>query len=83
MKDIDYKNINRLNIEYDLNLLNTSIKDLLSFRVSDKFHCFDKDFNKNLIKELMNTKYDNKFLMFDLNMKFREWLDFFFFKNRI
>jgi len=77
LKDIDYKYINRLNKEYDLNLLNTSIKDLLSFRVSDKFHCFDKDFNKNLIKELMNTKNDNKFLMFALNMKFREWLDLF------
>ena len=77
MKDIDYKNINRLNSEYDLNLLNTSIKDLLSFKVSDKFRCIDKDFNKNLIKELMNRKNDNKFLMFVLNMKFREWLDLF------
>ena len=81
LKDIDYKYINRLNKEFDLNLLNTSIKDLLSFKVSDKFRCIDKDFNKNLIKELMNRKNDNKFLMFVLNMKFREWLDLFTLKK--
>ena len=76
LKDIDYKYINRLNKEYDLNLLNSSIKDLLSFKVSDKFKC-GEDFNKNLIKELIIQKNDNKFLMFALNMKFREWLDLF------
>ena len=87
LKDIDYKYINRLNKEYDLNLLNTSIKDLLSFKVSDKFHCFDEDFNEILIKKLMdtkntkNTKNNNKFLMFALNMKFREWLDLFTLKK--
>ena len=74
MKDIDYKYINRLNKEYDLNLLNTSIKDLLSFRVSDKFYCFDKNFNKNLIEELMNTKYDNIFLiLFTFKIEFKEF----------
>jgi hypothetical protein len=82
LKDIDYKYINKLKKEFDLNLLNTSIKDLLSFEVSGKFHC-DVEFNKKLIKELMETKYDNKFLMFVLNMTFREWLDLFTLKKDI
>ena len=82
LKDIDYKYINKLKKEFDLNLLNTSIKDLLSFEVSGKFHC-DVEFNKKLIKELMETKYDNKFLMFALNMTFREWLDLFTLKKDI
>ena len=37
----------------------------------------DYKYNKNLIKELIIQKNDNKFLMFALNMKFREWLDLF------
>ena len=82
LKDIDYKYINKLKKEFDLKLLNTSIKDLLSFEVSGKFHC-DNNFNKKLIEELMETKYDNKFLMFALNMTFREWLDLFTLKKDI
>ena len=80
LKDIDYNYINRLKKEYDLDLLNKSIKDLLSFKVSSKFNCGD-NFNKDLIEELMITKSNNKFLMFALNMTFREWLDLFTLKK--
>jgi len=80
LKDISYKYINQIKKEFDLDLLNKSIKDLLSLEVSEKFLC-QKDFNKIMIEELIKNKNDNKFLMFALNMKFREWLDRFTLKK--
>ena len=83
LKDIDYRYINRLKKDYDLSLLNKSIKDLLSFDVSPKFKGdIKKDFNRKLIEDLMK-KDDNKFLIFALNIKFKEWLDLFTLKKDI
>ena len=78
LKDIDYTYINRLKKDYDLGLLDKSIKDLLSLDVSPKFKS-GKDFNRKMIEGLMENKNknENEFLMFALNMKFREWLDLF------
>lgn len=80
LKDIDYKYINKIKKEFDLDLLNKSIKDILSFEVSEKFRC-QKDFNKIMIEELIKNKNDNKFLIFALNMKFREWIDIYTLKK--
>ena len=61
-----------------MGLLDKSIKDLLSLDVSPKFKS-GKDFNRKMIECLMEykNKNENEFLMFALNMKFREWLDLF------
>jgi hypothetical protein len=83
LKDIDYKYINRLKKDYDLGLLDTPIKDLLSFDVSPKFKDVKNDFNRKKIEGLMEKKNDNEFLIFALNMKFREWLDLFTLKKDI
>ena len=80
LKDIDYHYINRLKRDYDLGLLDKSIKDLLSLDVSPKFKS-GKDFNRKMIEGLMENKNKNEFLMFALNMKFREWLDLFTLKK--
>ena len=80
LKDIDYHYINRLKRDYDLGLLDKSIKDLLSLDVSPKFKS-GKDFNRKMIEGLMKNKNKNEFLMFALNMKFREWLDLFTLKK--
>lgn len=82
LKDIDYKYINRLKKDFDLDLLNKSIKDLLSLDVSPKFNV-DSDFNKKTIKLLIEENNDNYFLKFALNMKFREWLELFTLKTDI
>ena len=76
LKGIDYIYINRLKKDYDLGLLDKSIKDLLSLDISPKFKS-GKDFNRKMIEGLMENKNKNEFLMFALNMKFREWLDLF------
>ena len=80
LKDIDYRYINRLKKDFDLGLLDTTIKDLLSLDVSRKFKS-GIDFNRKKIEDLMEQKNENEFLMFAFNMKFREWLDLFTLKK--
>ena len=79
---IDYKYINQIKRENDLNLLKSSIKDILSLDISSKYNC-SIDSNKKTIESLLKKEQDNRLLIFAFNLKFNEWLDFFTLKKDI
>ena len=82
---IDYKYIDKIKRENDLKLLNSPIKDILSLDISNKYKCpFDS--NKETVERLLNDYQDNRLyrlLIFALDLKFNEWLDFFTLKKDI
>lgn len=83
---LDYNYIKNLSRDNELNLLNTTLKDILSMDISPKFKSKDIDYNKKTINDLINSKDKTKIsnyntLLFVLNMTFREWLDIFTGKN--
>ena len=79
---IDYKYINQIKRENDLKFLNSSIKEILSLDISSKYS-FEFDSNKKTIESLLKENKDNILLIFALNLKFNEWLDFFTLKKDI
>jgi len=57
-KKIDKKVIKNLNIKKNLKLLNSPLKDFLSFNISDKYkRNFGKENNKNLFEKYQNKNY--------------------------
>ena len=53
-KKIDNKVISNVNINPNLKLLNSPLKEFLSFNISVKYKNFEKENNKNLLKDYLN-----------------------------
>ena len=81
---LDYKFINRLNREQDLQFLQMKLKDLFSKEISPKYITTkrQKDSNKKYIEKILKNQKDNT-ILFVFNMTFRDWLDLFTFKKNI
>lgn len=85
---LDYNYIKILRCDNELNLLNTTLKDILSMNISPKFKSKDKYYNKKTINDLICIKdkiniINYNTLLFVLNMTFRDWLDIFSGKNNL
>ena len=83
---LDYKYINQLKKEKDLNYINMKLKDLLSFDISPKQKYKPSDFNKILIYKIINKKQyveDYNTTIFSFFMTLKEWLDLFLKKKNI
>ena len=74
--NLDYKYINRINRKEDLEYLNMKLKDLFSKDISSKYTTKKKNFNKKLIKKLLNNSEDET-IKFSFNITLRDWLDLF------
>ncbi len=70
--NLNYKKyISNLKIDLNIGMLNTSLKDLLSYETSKKYKKYRYD-----------TKNYNKNIMKLLNMKFIDWIDIYLLKKR-
>ena len=80
---LDYKYVNNLQKEQDLDFLNMSLKDLFSKEISPKYNKFKypKDYNKKLIENIL--KDGNDIILFALKMTLRDWLDLFTLKKSV
>ena len=82
---LNYKKyIDNIVKEKDLDYLNMKLKDLLSLEISPKQKFLDKDFNKNLIDQIINKEIlvqDYNTTIFALNMKLKDWLELFLMKQ--
>ena len=67
--------------EYNINLLNTTLKDILSDEVSHKFSKKKKNSNKNIITKILENESNNKCIQFLFNLTFSEWIDIFIYKK--
>ena len=89
---LDYKYINKIKKEEDLNYLNMPLKELFSKEISPKYITkdvqysykkrIDKNSNKNYIQHILNNQPDDT-ILFIFNMAFRDWLDLFTLKKNV
>ena len=55
---LDYKNVNKLEKKFNLEILNQPLKDLISRKISSKYKSH-QDFNKNIIKKVLDEEKNN------------------------
>lgn len=85
---LNYKYINQINRNVDLQLLKMKVEELLSKEISPKFkNLNNSNYNKTLISNIKNNiKGDDKdynAIIFVLNLTFEEWFSLFIFKKNI
>ena len=79
------KYISNLKIDLNIGMLNTSLKDLLSYETSKKYKKYrydTKNYNKNIIDSILIKEANNKNIMKLLNMKFIDWIDIYLLKKK-
>ena len=54
-KNVNYKNKNTINYEYNFGLKKLCIKDILSMKISKKFKRYKKSYNKDLLESIENS----------------------------
>jgi hypothetical protein len=57
---IDQNIIGNIKVEYNISLLNLSLKEILSKDITSKIKKFDKDYNKKIIEEIYQKKQKEK-----------------------
>ena len=82
-KKIDYKYINQLKQDLDIELLNEPIKNLLSKDISRKYSNLSTDSNRINLEKLIKNEKNNETIMFVLNLPFREFIDLYCLKKTI
>ena len=83
---LDYKYANELKKSTNLELLEMSIKELLSKDITPKLRSIDKNFNQILIQRIESQEEfveDYNTTMFALNMKFGDWIQLFTLKKSL
>lgn len=83
LKDLDYRIIDQLNKEIDLEMLDMPIKDLLSKDISPKFKTEKKDYNEIVINYILGQYNNNEIINLVFNMTFREWINIFTLKKKV
>lgn len=74
-----------MKIDLNIGMLNTSLKDLLSYETTKKYKKYrydTKNYNKNIIDSILIKEANNKNIMKLLNMKFIDWIDIYLLKKR-
>ena len=77
---LDYKNVNKLEKKFNLEILNQPLKDLISREISSKYKSH-QDFNKSIIKKVLDEEKNNDKINSLLNMTFGNWIDIFTYKK--
>ena len=83
---LNYKYINELKRNKNLQLLKMKIEELLSMEISPKNKKINSNFNQNLIMKIKNKKEcvkDYETIIFVLNLTFEEWISLFTHKKII
>ena len=80
--NLNYKKyISNLKIDLNIGILNTSLKNLLSYEIRKKYGYDTKNYNKNIIDSILIKEANNKNIMKLLNMKFIDWIDIYLLKK--
>ena len=82
LRILDYKFINQLKREVDLEYLKLPLKELFSKKISEKYNSVEKGINEINIKKILELEKDNVEINTALNMTFREWIDVFTMKKK-
>ena len=85
LKKLDYKYVNELRKEKELEILNMRLKEIFSKKISPKVTKYNSNFNKNIIEKILNNKNKkvNDTILFVFNMTLKNWLDIFTLKKSV
>ena len=85
IKENDYDiNINNTSKSYNLKFLNFTINNYMSNNISRKFKKMPSNYNKLIIKKLLEDEQNNDIFNFIFNyLKIEDWLDIFIYKKEI
>ena len=80
---LDYKNVNKLEKKFNIKLLEATLQDLISLDISSKYknHDNNKDWNKKIIKKVLEQEKNNAIIISLLKMSFDKWIDIFIYKK--
>ena len=74
---LNYRYINQIKKEKDLEYLNMPLKEFLSMDISSKFLKKQPSLNKENIRKILNETKDNETIQFAFNMTFRDFINIF------
>ena len=83
IKFLDYKFVDKIKKETDLQLLKSPLKDIFSNDISPKYSTLSRDSNKKMIERILEDQKDNLNIMFAFNLTFEEWIEIFTFKKEL
>ena len=85
IKENDYDiNINNTSKSYNLKILNLTINNYISNSISRRYKKIPSNYNKLIIKKLLNDEQNNDIFDFIFNyLKIENWLDIFIYKKEI
>ena len=83
IKKIDYKIIGRLySKEKKLNLLNSTLKNYFSIKISRKYKKYPSNYNKLIIDKILNDENNKNIFDFIFNdLLIKDWLEIFLYKK--
>jgi len=82
----DYKYIDQLNRKKNLDLFEMPLMDLLSLEISGRYKSKSKDYNKKMIEEIIQQKFDREdydTIMFLFQISLNDYIDLFTYKKDI
>ena len=80
---LDYKNVNKLEKEFNLKILKEPLKALISREISSRYRSHkDKYWNRNIINKVLDKEENNDKINSLLNMRFGQWIDIFTYKKK-
>ena len=82
-KKIDYKYINQMRQDLDIELLNEPLKNLLLKDVSKKYSNISTDSNRIKLENLIKNEKNDETIMFVLNLQFRDFIELYCSKKTI
>ena len=83
LKKIDYKYINELIRDKELNNLNKSLEMLISLDISKRYKNLDSNYNKLIIEKIKKEKKNDETIQFALNLTFMDFIELFTHKKKI
>ena len=82
-KKIDYKYINQMRQDLDIELLNEPLMNLLLKDVSKKYSNISADSNRIKLENLIKNEKNDEIIMFVLNLPFRDFIELYCSKKTI
>ena len=83
LKDLDYKIINQLKRDFNLELLEMTFKELFSQDISRRYTSLNQDSNKVIIEHLSKEENNKEIINYVFGLKLIDWLNYFTHKTEI
>ena len=83
LKDLDYKIINQLKKDFNLELLEMTFKELFSQDIRRRYTSLNQDSNKIIIEHLSKEENNKDIINYVFGLKLIDWLNYFTHKTEI